>query len=469
MHKLYISAFLQCAFVISLFAQPQPRPMVWCDGANATSDGWLKTFVRQEFEAQGYLFDQLVPTDTYFDALAQGSVELGDFISSEIGSEGNVLGIAHDMGGLGLRYAQSLNQNITAMVLDGVPNQGSLALLNSGQSLPGSLSKMQALLEDVRGIQGTDNCDEFCDVVANFESWVNEIEGGQAFYRDAYTDSDFLINDVPSEPSVPYIVLVGEIPSFSLTRLLDSRGSLTNGNELRDCYREAIERARGEITFESDLLIKETRNVFTNLLTFFSQGVNKGIVGGDPVFGSGAVSDVVGASASFIEKERQDKYARIRINRELSEELRRILRCELSNRYLEAEWLISLLDGEFIEEEEEIDCDAEYDQCVDDCEYDVAWGDGPQNGMTCAEYCAQNYDPDCENETITVEYFIIEPMDGLLTVSEQKLPGSNLVTEIRLEDTDHIEESQRTTGFMMETLDDIFLGVYGAEFVVPKS
>lgn len=83
--------------------------------------------------------------------------------------------------------------------------------------------------------------------------------------------------------------------------------------------------------------------------------------------------------------------------------------------------------------------------------------------MECHQYCIG-----ASSQTTVVTAYKVEPTDGLLSESEQKLPGANLQAEIKLPNTNHFQETLHSQAVVVEAFEDIFMGNYGAAFMVPN-
>ena len=446
--KSLLSLFIALSFCTLSFAQ---RNTVWIRGTSINSNGWSE--MKGEMTARGFQFNDLM--DSSFDPTL-GVVGAADQVETMIGNSNNVLGIAHDYGGIVLRDLQLQDPGISAMILDGVPNQGSSGILGAIQNDgPASLSRAQKLIEAVNLIRQGDDCNN-CGFVAAFQSWVNEMEGAEDFLDDVQAGSPIIneLNAPQNMPTVPYAVLWGSVEQLSLTKLLSSRAFPSDTDYFTRCFTETLNRERQEAK-EAFIraTISNTQGFFGNVLKFIGVLVTENVPG----------ATIIGGIGKFLVDTRNDILNEIAEVKKRDEELARILRCELSNQVLAAEWQLLLMANSALEEiEVEVSVNTEeYWDCIDECGLDMAWGDWDSN-LTCEEACEDLLGTTTEMVTV----FVADPNDGLLTKSEQQLEGAAGV--FHLVETNHFQETSRSKPVVNDALVDLFEGGAGAAFIIPN-
>ena len=432
--------------VTSAFAQ---RKTLWMRGVSQTSNGWNAS--KTHLAYLGYDFDNLLFSTVYEPGL--GVEAAADVLAGTYGDNNDLLGIAHDYGGLVMRDLQLKDDNISAMILVGVPNQGSSAIDFTTTVEPNSDgTRAQILVDAIQDIKGGDRCED-CDLVGAFDSWINGLYGGRNYLSDAQRGSPVITHLNENMPTVPYAVMWGSVEEFSITRLLSSRAFPSDGDYYSECYARRLEEARQEA--KDVFLISTIRNTtgFLGSVFNFIGSIAPGI----------SPSEWISRAGSFVNTQRQNFIAEIQAVKERDEELARILRCEFANQLLAAEWQLAMLENSALETNEvPISIPSEYDNCMLECATDMAWGDWGMN-MSCDEFCAGLPD----NETTMVTVLVTEDNDGFLTMSEQQLNGA--AKTYHLEETNHFQESRADIKpAVSDAFEDLFEGGAGAAFVVPK-
>ncbi|MEO1261609.1 MAG: hypothetical protein AAFZ15_22580 [Bacteroidota bacterium] len=441
-------------FFITSYAQE--RNTVWIRGVSINSNGWEE--VKSEMILRGYDFNDLM--NTSFDP-SLGVVAAADQVEGMIGNEGDVLGIAHDYGGIVLRDLQLQDPSITAMILDGVPNQGSSGILGAIQNDgPNSLSRAQKLVQAVNLIREGDDCNN-CGFIEAFESWIDEMEGAEDFLNDVQQGSPIIenLNSPANLPSVPFAILWGSVDELSLTSLMSSRAFPSDSDYFTECFTETLYRERQEAKDATVIAtINNTQGFFGNLLSAAASIIPAAAA--DPT----QVTGIIASIGSLLSDSRDRITNQIQAIKQENAELARILRCELSNQLLAAEWQLLLMSNSALEEVEvEVQIFGDdYDECITQCGVDMAWGDWDMD-LTCEEFCADEVE--IGTEIITV--FVADPNDGLLTRSEQQLDGA-AAEPFHLIETNHFQETSRLKDVVNDAFVDLFEGGAGAAFIVPK-
>jgi hypothetical protein len=435
----------------------EKRNTLWADGSTPTSKGWIM-FRQGMVNWKGYQLESLNDATYVTNAIGNGVQAAADHLDGRVGSAEAVLGIAHGFSGIALRYAQHQNSNISAMILCGVPNQGSLALDQATKAQPGFKTHPQLIIEKVEALKADNNCLD-CDVTGLFKSFIDELALGKDFLIELTPEHDVIkaINEPGNLPGVPYAVLYGFQEDFSLTRMLDTRGSISDSDHLVRCQAERIREESKHIEqLETILTIRSTNGFFANVLSVLGSFVSAG---------GGNVGAVISALGTYINNNTSRLIQEIEADAAIERELARMLRCQLANQVQEAEWMLMMLNDFSLQEQviELLDWQS-YSTCLQHCDIGLALGGGI-NFVECDAFCAAN----ASTQTISVTAWVAEPTDGLLRVSEQKLPGALLAAEIPLPNTNHLQETLISNPALVEAFEDLFDGSYGAAFVVPKN
>lgn len=452
------------------YGQPtSPKYIMFCDGNfNTTSLGWVH--MTYPMIAKNYNFAEYFWVDPfqYQNSLVQGVPQLVNFLDETLENTQaatDVLGIAHCIGGIGLRLAQQRNPNITGMVLNGVPNSGSKMMWNLTYKTPNSgKTEVQKLLDDLLRITKADNCDK-CDVIGAFAGWVKQFSDGAPHLNYAAHPHS---NRNYGDPTQPYINMYGLIQpnDFGIVRMLDSQGGGRGILERCQDERKAIERA-SDAHEGRKATIKSVTNWWTTALNATAGAIK--IVKGDL---SGA-SDLIKAFSTAIKGSSEEIIRKIDKEFKDNQEMARRLRCIMAQQLLEAEWLI-MMSGDYDSEEGEViefgDDNEGYYDCLWDCEQRYS-NDDTRDIFICISDCYQDY---INIGIVTLKTFITftpEPSDGLYTQSEMRLPsGQQRGDDIIFHGVDHFQE---TTSDEVHNVffNQIFTGAqpYGPEFFVPKN
>lgn len=417
------------------------RNTLWMRGTSQNSNGWdaTKSYM---LTTEGYQFNDLIFSNVYNPSLGvEGS---SDALVGTFGSNNDILGIAHDFGGLVLRDLQLQEPKISAMILDGVPNQGSSAISFATLSDPGDISRAEKLVNIIQQIQEGNEC-EFCDLVEEFESWVASLNAGSTYLCDAKSNSSVINNLNNNMPTVPFAIMWGSVEDFSITRLMSSRAFPSDGDYFTECYTQQLEMARQET---KDNFIRATIN---NVGGFF--GSIASFIGSllpDDLTPTQIISSVV----DLVNATRTNTLNEIEAVKNRDQELARILRCEFSNQLLAAEWQLGMLENSF--QTEEVEYFKTEAQCRAECEAE-GWED-----FYLEFICI----PDCMEELQIGTVIVADDNDGLLTKSEQLLEGAEKV--YHLPETNHFQETRVDKPPVVNALIDLFEGGAGAAFIIPK-
>jgi hypothetical protein len=455
------------------------RNTIWLDGVRTTtSKGWQGTpNAMRDF--YNYDFVDLVSTNSSgsqeYDVIL--GVRDSDMPTSPtaamqmepmLDNRSNVLGIAHDFGGLVLRELANRDNSLSAMILDGVPNQGSSAvkLATDADNLVDKTSA-QLILENAQSVQAMQDCDD-CNALGIFETWINALSTTSIDVFDQMANESSQItylNDNPPPPEIPFAILWGSVEELSLMSLMDSRTSNNPwSTPITTCAAEAMERARKD--YETDL---EILGLISTVSGFFGRALSAfGEIAGDIAGGeTPSPGTVLSAFGDWVVAERSAIIEDIEAQREADQELARILRCELSHQLLASEWQFGLIKYGTVEvgtEEVPLLPEASQALCIQYCQEQFTGFPGLSVFGNCVEDCMD----DLPTQTVTV--YLPEENDGLLLKSEQMLDGAAFV--YHLEEHNHFQETalsgQPSEGTLNHALQELFDGTAGPAFAVPK-
>jgi len=458
---LYALILLTAFCIADLNAQN--RDALWLNGIGATSASWdnAKTAATQ---TEGYNLNNI---STFSYAPHQNSVaSSATQMNSEISVYNNVLGIGHDGGGIILRQmAKDPQSKLSAIILDGVPNQGSKTLK---KMLPeNGVNQMTAFINEINAFKtGAQSC-QACQAITAFSDWVNSVNAFEERYREYTPESPVMSN--LGTPSIPYAVIWGnedEPDGLILTRLLGSRANLVidgKDNGYLECFRD-------EINDRLQDLNNQTVAAQATAVLGTASAINK-LQSAVTIEDGGIKIDVTKLAESYIGvlTAIQNYITAIK---KIDLQLGELLECELVHQALNLRWNL-LVSGEFTAVPVEVqvpnavccdECYSETDPQIQGYCFSVCF-DGPPVPNSPG-FCYQ-YNPQ------TVYYAVQTPHDGLLTRDEQQLAGA--VNTYEAKKTNHFQEqfwfNSANYGFntsVRSALMDMFNGNIGTPFFVPK-
>ena len=389
----------------------------------------------------------------------------------------DVLGVAHDYGGMILRQLANQESKLSALILSGVPNKGSVGIEDIINVVDGQ-SNATDEIERFQDIISPESCSD-CGLYNKFRGWVKEIENGAGsfngpdLYEEIASSSPIVADLNDNLPQVPFAIMYGTVDNFSVAQLMDAQvsvsgytpeGSLFSYNE---CYQRELEQLEAEI--EIDRLKREIKVIRSRPKSLFQialGGASKSVSAGgfDP---SSIINVVTGLLNRSVEKEIAGIEGEISEILEDQEDIRMLI-CRIAQDYISARWELLLLQNANYEVEAvEVEATAytpEFGQCVNICELDVYYGDLPSN-TDCDEECE-----DWLATTTEIEYVIsYEGHDGILLESEQRLDGAELAKTYHLENTNHFQEQSMLNDDVASAFTDLFDGNAGTPFFVPKN
>jgi pimeloyl-ACP methyl ester carboxylesterase len=430
-------------------AQQGSRDILWLHGGASSSTLWSRAITSAQ--AESYQFTN-VSTFPYENDFAANDIPgWGVFFNDRLATQGrdDVLGIGHDAGGLVLRYMGMMQQetNLTAMILDGVPNQGGKAFEWLLPLAPGAETGAQKIVQSSLDLRTqAQNC-RGCQMIEATQRWINSFVATpqiRDFYQQLKPGNPVITN--LQSPDIPFAVIWGneDDDALVLTRLMSSWHNTAlfgEDHEYIECYQKEI-RQRA---------IAANQN--------FAIGLMQGIAGLAGAVGKLNASNLFSIGAA-IEASIQAQARILRTTFDLQNELRELLECELVHQALNARWTLAIAPYSLQDFTIEVPCVVSCDQC---------WEEAlNQPDLILLGECLNACIPGCEGGvfTSTQAYLVPEPHDGLLTQSEQSLAGAAKTYEAR--GSNHLQEQFWEYAPVRNAFVDLFNGNAGAAFVVPR-
>lgn len=468
--KKFFLVFLVLLGYTALFSQT--RSTIWMDGISTNSPGYNVNKWGLNWD-----FEDVVSTNTNFNAgydPGRGVFDASSYAEPLLDDHENVMGIAHDFGGLILRDLANNNDAITAMILNGVPNQGSSAIkFVTGENLPpnGGETRAQNMIAKVNAIKGENDCEE-CGFMQLFENWIDEIAANEDLFKEMSSNStevNFLNEEenLPDE-DVAVAILYGTVTNKwsgkqSIISLMDSRGSPLNpwDTGLQDCVARKLAEQREDAKPDTREIIDRSMGIFEKVVGFAADLLTQGFI--DNETGEFESAGFIGSLAGLITDVADDIFDWIEASEERDAELARLLRCQVANQTLAAEWELAMMEeGAFDTEEVEIEESLYY------CEQ-LCWDQlGPNASRIEWGSCIRNCVQSKPTKQITV--YVGEDHDLLLTEGEQKLPNSDFT--YNLFDHNHFQEPRddpySTNNTIGDAFEELFSGSAGSAFQIPE-
>lgn len=435
----YLSFFSLALLGLATTLNAQNRNTLWLNGLGATSTSWDRAITAAETD--GYDFNEV--NTFFYDLYGNGVVGSAGLISAQLINENrsDVLGIGHDGGGIVLRQmAKAPDTRLSALILDGVPNQGSQVLkkmLPISSSEPNS--EMAELIDQILAFKSNANQCNACRIVEAFQDWVNDVNALDEKYRE-YLPNSPVITELGT-PSIPYAVIWGneDEDALVLTRLLGSRAQRVlwgDDTGYLECYRDEI---------------RDRRRIIND--NFFD-GIMQSVITAASAVGKFVPTNSQNI-AEGISKGLDAIHKAIQAARNRDREMAELLECEMVHQALNGYWNLIATDGYTPVVQTipiEVDCCAD---CYDEPDSQVQ--------SFCFMQCLNL---SCFDGTYTITYYQYEPHDGLLSKSEQLLAGAAKTYEAKK--TNHFQEQFWSQQAVKDAFVDLFNGGAGAAFQVPK-
>jgi deoxycytidylate deaminase len=335
------------------------------------------------------------------------------------------------------------NGRLSAMILDGTPNQGA-GIFN--KLLPVdqfSESEAQSMIKKMLNLRTqAQNCNG-CQMIQATQSWVNYFAGQEAknYYQQLIPTNPVITN--LEAPGIPFAVIWGneDDDALTLTRTMNSwynRGLFGEDDEFIDCYRSEIEQ-RVQLAGQQ-----------------FALGLMQSIA---QYAGAAAKLKISEPQSIFtvIESRLNALVTALRTTFALSNELREIAECELVHQAMNAQWNLMLSPYSVVQETLVVSC-LPCDECYDEPDREAI--------AYCFSHCTWLCDPVTSTYTQSFNYLVYEPHDGLLRKSEQLLAGAAKTYEAK--GVNHFQEQFWEYAPIGNAFQDLFNGGAGAAFIVPK-
>lgn len=426
------------------------RKTLWLNGPGNTSHYWSRTKTFAKSPTHGaYKFTE-INTHHYEGREKDNSIygwadNFNNILST--GNHENVLGIGHDAGGLILRRMSQIdNDQLSALILDGVPNNGGKifeVLLPS--SAGGNKSIAQRKMEEFMDIRTQAQSCSGCRMLEATKRWFDGFLDDQKtreYYNQLKPNSPLFYNLPP--PDIPYAIIWGneEVDDgLSLSRLI---GSYHNGIDGEDynyisCYKRELGQRKSDI---KDQQLLSTLRAISTLAGSFAK-----VKIGEPLTYTAALEGAINAIV-----------IQMQANNNVTKEIREIAECELVHQGLNIWWHIAV--STYSYRRETVSFPPIY------CEYCSLCGNLPQPEQNlCIQEC-QNHPCNPDDFTHTYYAFEIEPHDALLARSEQLLTGASKTYEAK--GCNHFQEQFWDYAPIRNAFNDLFQGFAGTAFVVPK-
>jgi pimeloyl-ACP methyl ester carboxylesterase len=424
----------------------QNRDILWLFGPSLTSAQWTNAKLRAQ--ANSYDFNSINITPYDNNTAANNIPDWAAFFNTKLndGNHTDVLGIGHDAGGLIIRYMDMAQENgrLSAMILDGTPNQGAGIFNALLPSNPSNQSEAQRLINKMLNLRTqAQNCNG-CQMIQATQSWVNYFAGQEAknYYQQLKPTNPVITN--LEAPGIPFAVIWGneDDDALTLTRTMNSwynAGLFGEDDEFVDCYRSEIEQR-----------VQLAGQQFA-LGTMQSIAQYAGAAAKYKITEPQSISTVIEATLNALVTQLRTTFA-------LSNELREIAECELVHQAMNAQWNLMLSPYNVVVQENlEIPCFS-CETCETETDQQVAG--------YCWSLCVYDCDPVTGTYTQSFTYLTYEPHDGLLRKSEQLLAGAAKTYEAK--GVNHFQEQFWEYAPIGNAFQDLFNGGAGAAFVVPK-
>lgn len=471
MKKAVLLSNLLLVLAVSLHAQndsPGTRNTLWLDGLSTTSKGWDET-PRDLKNIYDYDLFNIISLDGLPGSVYQpglGTFDAADELASHLGDYENVLGIGHDFGGLVLRDMADGTNNLSAIVLCGVPNQGSKAIEMAIQPTDtDGVTEVQDIIDGIETLTNGYECENSCDIISLFSSWTDELKDNEDIFSEMLPgdapggDVIHKLNQEANLPQIPHAVFWGSVEEFSLTSFLNSIYFPTSDDDrITQCYVDNLNAWKEEISDE------RRRERWDAAFGLFND-----IKGGIRDLNPEGITDPFSAISSFAEGLVGSVKEWLFANDEFDDEMERVFRCETANQLLAINWQLNLMEAGSVETEEVLVGQEYSTNCPEDCAQTVGYSDWTAYRQ-CILDCRENANQSPVYQTV----YITEENDGLLNKSEQLLAGEAF--EYHLFETDHFQETdlrhkpaEHLDPLLPQAFEDLFDGNAGTAFLVPKN
>lgn len=432
-------------FSVAISLTAQNRNILWLFGPSLTSAQWTNATLSAQAAQYDFNSVNITPYDN--NTVANNIPDWATFFNTKLndGNHTDVLGIGHDAAGLIIRYMDMAQQNgrLSAMILDGTPNQGGNIFNKLLPVDQVSQSDVQKMINKMLNLKTqAQNCNG-CQMIQATQSWVNYFTGQEAksYYQQLKPTNSVITN--LGTPGIPYAVIWGneDDDALTLTRMINSwynSGLFGEDNEYIDCYKSEIAQRLQDANQQ------------------FALGLMQSIAQYAGAAGKLNITNPA-SIGSVIEAELNALLTALRTTFALNKELREIAECELIHQAMNAQWNLMVSPYGEVQETVETPC-----LPCEQCEVE----EDPQAQGWCWSQCIYGCDPVTQTYPQPYTYFTYEPHDGLLRKSEQLLAGAAKTYEAK--GVNHLQEQFWEYAPIGNAFQDLFNGGAGAAFVVPK-
>lgn len=430
-----------------MYAQSNPRKTLWINGPSPTSNQWSRA--KTSALLAGFQMDVVNDWPYNNNNIANDIPTWADEFNEKLidGAHNDVLGIGHDAGGLILRYMDMTQKTdrLSAMILDGVPNQGAGIMDKLLPISVGVESEAQRTVRSLLNLRTQAQGCLSCQMLEATQNWINVFanSGVKTYYEQLKPGSPTITN--LTAPNIPFAIIWGnedEDDALTLTRLVGSwhnAGLFGEDYEYLDCYQSELNERLQDAQFR--YLLGSLKTVVT-----LAQAASKiKVLDPSSVFG-------------YIESQINTVLQQLELSYNLANDLREIFECELIHQALNAKWNLMVSQYNVTTTVETIQVPPNCISC------DVCYDELDQQVQG---YCFSVCDNDCPLTTpvdITYHTYQLEPHDGLLTETEQMLGGAVKIYEA--EKVNHFQEQFWQYQLVGHAFQDLFSGAAGAAFRV---
>lgn len=439
------------SLLLSFFTSAQ-RPVFGLRGMSTTSSGSDIDGILKGASDIGYKIKYLQTVPHNYDP-STGVAASTTLLNEELKKEDviDVLGIAHDYGGIVMKNMAKNSKQLSALILDGVPNNGSEAIQKMLEKDGNDKPRLQQTFSQLKALTGVEGCPS-CNLEEKIVTFIESIQANKVAWKDIVPSSPF----VKTKPSIPYAIIWGNIGNKGLSSLMSSYISPSNTkvdfygsciNDKDDAQLVALTKAKDKA------VLNAVFSTYDNLVGLIS-----------PIKFNAKDSTISGIKAEGISKLVKGVIDNINSIKDADDNLKKLLKCEVYVNLLNAQWNLTLSGNQFSTIQTPVKVISKpLEDCLVGCDNEP----DPQVAGWCVQECYNNYEP---NQTTTTTYNVISyatrPHDGLLTDVEQKLDGA--AKTYKVEYVNHFQETDWTQSSVNGAFIDLFNGGAGVAFVVPK-
>jgi len=318
--------------------QAQERNVLGVPGVEHMSDDWHPHF--NEMRQQGNYHINEVFSQQWFSTQSTIPINVGNLdltVKNPVHSYVDVLGIGHDVGGLALRGLTETNNQIDAQILVGTPNRGSnfLRAVNYNQTGPSNIEKW---LQNIARFQGDVECPE-CGKREMLLEFVERIKG-QPYSLGAINDPNGYYSTLARPDEDLTAVIWGDAEGQTLGDFL-SASTFASPIPFRECREELVAIKQAEIrNKELGLVIDQINGGFFGILKKIFKTI-KDIIE-DP---EGTLIGAIESVWQVVDSTSETIKSQIEKLEDITDERRNLLLCELVNQRIEAEWVLTIMQG----------------------------------------------------------------------------------------------------------------------------